>query len=429
MAKDDNRIGDLPSVRALSSAVSAAKVLGQLAQLTVELGLSSESAVEISKSADELLAQADILMLPDRFNAVFADRGWFATPSMSIEAMQGALQRHDEGGSDAGEEVLLGWILDPETLKLFALNRSKRFYDVHGRWHQLQEALALTEEGRYWAAVPLILIVCDGFASELLGTSPFEKNADLSLFDSMVAHPSSLPAAIALITKGVRKTSEDVLSLPMRHGILHGRSLGYANRTTCGKAWMLMIGLVDWAADKTEEEARRGKEAERLSTDLSDVVALLRKTEADKAAIRSFVSRNWTIFSEVDLDGNDPPFAFREFLEAWRSRNFGVMAKRAVNMTRQKQSQLAGRLRADVELVKLVEYDMVSVSQVTVARAEARVRLLGETMKGKVEGEFLLLAFKHTEDGDVAMPTDQGSWQIQQGCIYDLLNERTVDTR
>ena len=88
------------------------------------------------------------------------------------------------------------------------------------------------------AAVPLILIACDGFVSGVLGTSPFEKDADLSVFDSIVGHPTSLPALIGMLRKGVRKTSDERLDVPLRHGILHGRSLGYANRRVCYKAWI-----------------------------------------------------------------------------------------------------------------------------------------------------------------------------------------------
>lgn len=125
----------------------------------------------------------------------FAERGWIATSSLSADMMRAALERYEEGDEDAAEAIILDW-LTPETINLFAITRSKMLGEVHGRWDQLREALALTEEGRYWSAVPLILIACDGFASDVLGTSPFEKNADLALFDSMVAHPTSLPAAI-----------------------------------------------------------------------------------------------------------------------------------------------------------------------------------------------------------------------------------------
>lgn len=429
MTKKDERIVDLPSARELSTALPVVRAVRELASLALRTGLGGEKARKTMDSADQLLTQSSVLHLPDRFNAVFAERGWIATTSMSVDAMRVALARHDEGNADAGEEVLLDWILDPEIINLFAITRSKSFGDVHGRWHQLREALALTEEGRYWSAVPLVLIACDGLASDVLGSSPFEKNADLSQFDSMVAHPSSLPAAIARITRGVRKSSDDALSLPLRHGILHGRSLGYANRAICGKAWMLMIALVDWAVDKREEEARRAKDEERRSTNWGDISSLLRKNQADKMAFEEFKPRRWEGPFVGDLVEDEPPFAFHEFLTGWQTRNFGLMATRAVNITQQKHAHLAGRMRTDAEHIKLVEFEILSVSQTTVSRAEAHVRMHGQNLKGDVGGEFLILAFYHTTRGDVAMPTDEGIWWVQQGCIFDLMHERTIQKR
>lgn len=429
MAKKDNRISDLPSMRDLSSGLPLARMVRGIANFAHRTGLGGKKAQQIADSADQLISQSDILSLPDRFNTAFAERGWIATSSMSVDAMRVALDKHEGGNTDAGEEVILDWVLDPVTINVFAISRSKSFSDLLGRWHQLREALALTEENRYWSAVPLVLIACDGFASDVLGVSPFEKNADLSLFDSMVAHPSSLPAAIARITKGVRKSSDDALSLPLRHGILHGRSLGYANRAVCGKAWMLMIALVDWAADKRDEEARLAKYEARKDAKWGDVSASLRKNRADKAAIEDFVPRHWEGSFDGDLAGDDAPFAFREFLSAWQARNYGLMAKRAVNITQQKQGHLAGRLRADTEYIELVEFKILSVSQTNVARAEAHVRMVGRSLKGNVGGEFLILAFCHTANGDIAMPTDEGIWQVQQGCIFDLMHERKIEER
>ncbi|MDF1836192.1 MAG: hypothetical protein P1U62_15140, partial [Alteraurantiacibacter sp. bin_em_oilr2.035] len=330
MTKKNKRIADLPSLRELSTALSAAQVVRGLTDLALKTGLGGEKARKIMDSADQILGQSGILHLPDRFNAVFAERGWIATSSMSVEVIRVALEKHEEGNTDAGEEVILDWILNPDTINHLAITRSNAFGEVHGRWHQLREALALTEEGRYWSAIPLVLIACDGFASDVLGTSPFEKNADLSQFDSVVAHSSSLPAAIARITKGVRKSSDDALSLPLRHGILHGRSLGYANRAVCGKAWMLMIALVDWAADKRDEEARRTQDVERRSTKWGDISASLKKNRADKAAIEAFVPRRWQGPFVGDWAEDEPPFAFREFVTGWPTQNFGLMAKRAV---------------------------------------------------------------------------------------------------
>lgn len=429
MTEKDKRIADLPSTLEISAALPAVRALRWLAKASIKLGIGREGAQRIVDSADQIFNQSEILTLPDRFNAAFSERGWFATSSMSLDAMRSAVEKHEEGDTDRGEGILLDWALDPEIINLFAILRSRAFGDTHGREDQLREALALTTEGRYWSAVPLILIICDGFASDLLGTSPFEKNADLNLFDSMVAHPSSLPAAIAQITKGVRKSSDAPLSLPLRHGILHGRSLGYANRAVCGKAWMLMIALVDWAADKQDEEARKRKDNERRSTTWRDIAASSRKNQADKAAIETFVPRHWEEPFTGDLASSEAPIAFREFLIGWQTRNFGLMAKRAVNYTQQKHGHLAGQLRADTNNINLVDFEILLVRQVTVARAEAHVRMEGECPKGNVGGVFSVTAIFCKADGDIALPTDAGIWHIQQRCIFDLIHERIIETR
>lgn len=428
MTKKDKSIVDLPSAREISTGLPFVKVARGLANLALKAGVGGEKAQRILDSADALLAQSDILSLPDRFNAAFAESGWIATSSLSADTMRAALKLHEEGDDEAAEEVILDW-LTPDVINLFAITRSKSFGDVHGRWDQLREALALTEEGRYWSAVPLILIACDGFASDVLGNSPFEKNADLALFDSVVGHPTSLPAAVARVTKGVRKSSDEPLSLPLRHGILHGRSLGYANRIVCGKAWMLMIALVDWAVDKREEETRRAKDEARRATSWRDLGESLEKNRADKEQIEAFTRRQWDGPFDSDLADDEPPLAFREFLSGWKTKNFGLMAKRAVNITLQKHGHLAGRMRSDAEHIQLTDFEIISVIQTTVARAEARVRMSGQTLKGDVGGEFMILAFRHTPEGNVAMPTDPGAWQVQQGCIFDLMHERTIGAR
>jgi hypothetical protein len=426
MGKKSDRIADLPSAHEVAESLPFIRFTRALANLALKIGLGGEKAKRIVESADQALSQVDILDLPDRFNAAFVDRGWIATSSLSLEVMRAALKSHEAGNTDAGEAIILDWVLMSDTINLSAIMRSKAFNVAQDRWHQLREALALTQEDRYWSAVPLILLASDGFASDVLGTSPFEKNADLSLFDSMVAHPTALPALIAHLTKGVRKSSDDLLSLPLRHGILHGRSLGYANRTVCGKAWMLMIALVDWAADKRDEEARRAKNEARRSTDWRAISASLKKNQADKRAIEAFVPLSWDGPFDSELSESDPPFAFHEFLAGWEARNFGLMAKRAVNITQQKQGHLAGRMRADTEHIQLTAFKILSVKQTTVARAEARVFMLGKTLKGEVKGEFAILAFRHTASGDVAMPNDAGVWHVQQGCVFDLMHNRTA---
>jgi hypothetical protein len=427
MAKKDSKIADNPSIQEMSNLIPFVKLVKLSTGMMKAVGLKDENIESIHETAAEALRQADLLNLPDQFNNAFAENGWIFTGSMSVDVMREALDHHADGDYAAAEETILTWFSE-DNINFFVINRSKSFNKATKRRAQLQEALTLTSEERYMAAIPLILIACDGFASEILGTSPFEKDADLTSFASIIGHPTSLPALVQKLVKGVRKSSDEELTLPLRHGILHGRSLGYANRLVCYKAWMLMIALVDWAFDKRDEEERRNKQFERESFGLKAFVEGRSKLIQDRKIMDEFQTIEWDSPSEERLSAESPVFAFKEFLEAWKMKNFGTMAKRAVNITHTPIRKLAGSIRNDAGLVDLIEYELRSVRQSTVARAEARVFLHGRALSNDVKGEFEILAFWYTPNDEIAMPADQGYWKIQSYCIFDLMNEKTIES-
>ena len=110
------------------------------------------------------------------------------------------------------------------------------------------------------------------------------------------------------------------MTLPLRHGILHGQSLGYANRIVCMKAWLLMIALIDWACDKSNEEERI-RERQSAARDLAEGI---RKNEADKRAMEAFEPReSLGPFNDSSVDSDSPEFAIVDFLTCWKGRNYG----------------------------------------------------------------------------------------------------------
>ena len=420
------KIADNPSAKAASDILPVVKAARSITGLLKKIGLRNETIDKLHGAANDVLGQSDILTLPDRFNSAFASTGWIATGSMSATVMQKAVTLHEAGKEQEAEQEILAWF-QKDAIALLAITRAKRFQRKTSRWHQLQEALELTFEERYWAAVPLILIACDGFASDVHGTSPFEKDADLSVFDSIVGHPSSLQRLIKLMTKGVRASSDAELTLPLRHGILHGRSLGYANRVVCMKAWLLMIALVDWASDKTSEDERRRQQEAEANVSFGDVLQRFRKLSDDRRAMEAFECRETTGPFDSGLEEDSPEFAVVQFLTHWKARNYGKMAGHVVNLLRHPVNTMAGELRRDTESAKLSAFEVRSVRHSAVARAVATVFLKGTTLKGEVEGEFQIVALKYTADGDVAMPTEAGTWCVQQRCIVDFFLGRTVD--
>ena len=425
--KKDSRIEDNPSAKMISDVLPLIKIVKSFTGFAKKFGINNESLDRIHQAADGVLQKSDILSLPDRFNDAFAQQGWIATGSMSPDTMRTALEFYEAGKNQQAEDEIIAWF-QKDTINLFAVERTKRFNKASKRWHQLREALRLTFEERYWSAVPLILIACDGFASDVLGASPFKKDADLTAFDSIPGHPNSLPFLIKALTKGVRKSSDKELRLPLRHGILHGQSTGYANRIVCMKAWHLMIALVDWASDKSDEEERiRQQSAANVS--LRDLMKRRRKIESDKRTIEEFEPRESQGPFDDSVNGDSPEFAIFDFLTGWKAQNYGRMATRAVNLTQQSMGKMAGQLRRDAEFTKLTDFEIRSVRQGSVAGASAVVFLKGSTLNGDVEGEFQIVAFRDTPEGDIAMPSDPGRWVVQQACIFDLMHGRTIEAK
>lgn len=420
------KIANNPSAKAVSDILPAVKAARSITGLLKRIGISNETIDKLHGATNDVLGQSDILTLPDRFNSAFASAGWVATGSMSATVMQAAVRLHEAGSEREAEQEILAWF-QKDTIALLAITRAERFQARTSRRDQLHEALKLTFEERYWSAVPLILIACDGFASDVLGTSPFEKDADLTVFDSIVGHPSSLQHLIKLVTKGVRASSDAELTLPLRHGILHGRSLGYANRAVCMKAWLLMIALVDWANDKISETERCRRQEAEANVSFRDVLQRFRKLNDDKRAMEAFECRETTGPFDGGLEEESPEFAVVQFLTHWQARNYGKMAGHVLNLLQHPVNTMAGELRRDTESARLTEFEVRSVRHVAVARAEATVFLKGMTLKGEVVGEFQIVALKYTADGDVAMPRDPGKWCVQPRCIVDFFLGRAVD--
>ena len=424
-ADNPTPISDNPSARRLKEALTVAKIARAVTGFLKKLSVTNENIENIHRAADTALSEADLVDLPDRFNDAFSNDGWIATGSLSADTMRQALHRFESGKRQEAEDVILSWF-DRDNIALLAINRAKRFNKARTRWDQLQEALQLTFEERYWSAVPLILIACDGFASDVLGNSPFEKDANLTAFDSIVGHPHSLQRLIGKITKGVRKSSDGELSLPLRHGILHGQSLGYANRTVCMKAWLLMIALVDWAYDKQSESERRLENRTASKATVREGLGTLRKVMSDRRVMEAHKVRESLGPFGQDVDNNSPEYAILEFLNSWKNGNYGVMAERSVNLSNQSIKKMAGQLRRDAELVKLQDFELRSVRQSTVARADAVAHLRGMTLTGEVEGEYEIIAFRYSESGEIAMPKDPATWRVQEACMYKLLHGQAI---
>lgn len=237
-------LSDNPSSKRFMSLAQHAATIGSFIELLQEQGVEHKVLNELRLGAQYMLDNEDYIDVAERFNQAFAEKGWIATESLRAEVLREALTLHEEKRYEEAEDVMIRWF-DTWTIQLLAVGRCGYFGKNALRKAQLEEAHELTQEERYLSAVPLILIVCDGFANDVLNVSLFSQKADLTAFDTVVGHSTALPRLVRALTKSMSETSEESTDVPGRHGILHGRTLGYATKSNCMKAWLLFVALTD----------------------------------------------------------------------------------------------------------------------------------------------------------------------------------------
>lgn len=410
------KIADNPSTAEMMQMANAAR-------LFVGLGMGSPRG-SLGKAAEALadvVEKADVLTLPDRFNAAFSGTGWIACGSMPVATMERAIVLKN-GKRTSEAETLLADVFDELTLRLLIM-RSHRFHRAEERKDQLEEAKALFLEGRYLAATPLILMAADGLAYDVGGFSVFSDHADLSAFDSIVGHPTGLPTLIQLVRSPRSKTSGKAISIPYRHGILHGRDSGYGNKIVCAKAWHLLQAFVDWASEKEDEatriQDRQAKDAMTFKDVIESAVAKAAKRDAEKRAIDEWVARDLQHLPSEPHEIGSPEEALYDYLCGWRDENFMRMGKRSINFVGYSPGKLAYEARKDARGLKLQDFEVNRFYDTAPAGARAEVKLTFLTQVGLTSVDVETGIILDLNQDQIHLRGAQASWQVLGHALLD----------
>lgn len=118
MTKKNPKIADNPSMQELKRVLPLVQGLRAATGILKAAGLKGGKVESIYDSAEDVLSQVDVLDLPDQFNSAFAENGWIATSSMSVDIMRKALDLHVNGEFEEAEEVIMSWFSE-DTISLY----------------------------------------------------------------------------------------------------------------------------------------------------------------------------------------------------------------------------------------------------------------------------------------------------------------------
>lgn len=422
---DKKRIVDNESIAEMLRLIEGASAIESLWHAIPLLQQAFPRLPDFSEKLAELKEQSRIFLLPDRFNEIFASLGWTAYESMGLEVMKKAIETFEVYGLEAAEDYLVG-TYDADSLKWGILR-----FNGHDEFRKRMRLVELAKEdylaGRYHACTPLLLSLMDGLVNDVSRhVGLFADNADLTAWDCIAAHESGLQALVTLMTKGRGKTNEESISVPYRHGILHGRELAFDNRIVAAKTWAALFAIRDWA-----EALAEGKKmpAPKQESTWSELLQSLNKTQETKRLLDAWKPREKEDFSYLPCDGlspslpeNSPERMVAEFMENWRLGRFAPLADSLSHTYDMAMGKKAGEARQDFGKYKVVSFQIVNVEDRTPAYSTVTIRATFSAENDVFEEELKVSAGYQDEKGlPVCRLESGGKWTLIQNSFRSVI--------
>jgi hypothetical protein len=424
----EDKIENNPSYRKFRKEVEGAKNLQKVLSF---FGMNSKEIDKAFDGVPDIESQLNILSKsPDKFNDHYAKRGWIAHESMNSDLMLSCIELAEKGLIDTAEIELVNYYTSEKMhWLLYQLNGIEAF-SIRLEFFRLAYDDTLAE--RYHAVVPLLLMMVDGAVNDIdKGKGFFAEKTNLTAWDSIAAHSTGLTTLKVVFTDGRHKTTTEEITLPYRHGILHGRDLGYANKIVTAKCWAAVFAIKDWAVavgqgkknqPAPEPELSFTDSLSQLKTALDDYSESKKRNEMVSAKVEKWKPRQLTIGVDVpdsqvstDYRNFTPEQEAIRFCEYWQKSNFGAIVKQVHHFSKEPISEKkeAGRVRKIFGDKKLSAYRIVKVIDCSPAITEVTLSLSIENSSKNHEKQITLRFIYEGSNNQILMMGDEGGqWRF-----------------
>ncbi|WP_129587605.1 hypothetical protein [Actinomyces minihominis] len=186
----------------------------------------------------------------------FAPLGWAVHGRWHQEGTSRVLRLLEEGATseEIDEALTEVWNSNNKEMLRHAAAPVRRWSNSYFPFKQvLWDRVSLIDKaiehhfaGAYEASIPIIFAQIDGLSRDLTGQSFFSKaNADSYMDDATLAGMAeSLPVVRKVFSESVNDSGS--FGLVSRHGVMHGRDLGYATKVNSTKAIVLVAALAEY---------------------------------------------------------------------------------------------------------------------------------------------------------------------------------------
>lgn len=213
----------------------------------------------------------DFLMLPDKFNSYFSKECWIAQGCSDdkIKIMNEAIKIYEKNKNMKDAEEYLSNVYNEDFLnKLIVqitcfkncyLDNLQNIGTLFIRYFLDRiEIIEIAKQDyldeKYYSAVPILLSVIDGITNDIDHEFGFFTSyVDLIVEDSIVGHETGLQTVQKIVNQSRKTTNKEMITIPYRNGILHGRDINYNNKIVAAKCWHILFALHSWAKDNNRK--------------------------------------------------------------------------------------------------------------------------------------------------------------------------------
>ena len=422
---DKDKIKDNPTCAELLKNAQGMDALSKVVAFFEKLGIKNKNISQAFKQVPNLVSKTqELVNMPDRFNELFSKKGWIAYESLNFELMSKAVKLADEGKFEEANELIVEHY-NEDTLK-WGLTFMKALEEYRIREHLAQKAKEDYLEGRYHACVPVVLTIIDGIVNDVEQKGFFAEGVDLTAWDSIAAHSTGLQELSRLFNSPRKKTTTEKITVPYRHGILHGRDLGFDNKIVAAKAWATLFVIRDWAlAIRQGKKHPKEKEPE---PSFIEVLKSYAKTKEQKKKLEAWKPRDLTPgkdFPEAglpeDYEKNSPEYTLSLFLHYWEKSNYGKMASLIKTFVDAPLSKRAGEIREQFQGKILTGFKFVKINDLAAAMTEISLELDIQYEERRITKEIGVRIINEDQNGNPVIRGESGgNWLIIENSLIPI---------
>ena len=418
---DNKKIKDNPTNVELLKNKEGFELLSKICSIFEKTGIIDKKILEAFEKFQYLPQKTEELVnIPDRFNGHFSKSGWVAYELLDVELMEKAICLADEGKFDEANEILAEYY-NEETLN-FGLTLMNGVEEYRPRCDLAEKAKEDYLAGRFHACVPVVLLIIDGIVNDIEQKGFFAHGVDLTAWDSIAGHSTGLQELSKIFNSARKKTNTETITVPYRHGILHGRDLGYANKVVAAKTWATLFTIGSWAmALKKEKEPEPS---------LFELFMFYTKTQGQKKKLEAWKPRGLKPYKDFPAYGKPEEFvahtperALAQFFQYWSNSNYGKMAGLMKTFSDSQLSKKAGEVRQNFQGKSLEGYKLLEIKDEAAAITEITVEVTLNHRDKILTEKFSVRMIHEDSKGNPTLRDEAyGNWRIMEHSFVPIYN-------